>query len=117
MSETHLYPPHSLPVTVTAFEGFPLPKLVDLMEVVGVDVQVDWEDVGLGLGLGSTELKAIKTNCSGKTKSCMADVFTQWHDGGTSEYSWKKLAEVLCSRTVDKPGLLPDMLERIKRLS
>ena len=108
---------YTLHLYVTEFVGLPPPKLVDLMEVVGVDVQADWEVVGLGLGLNSAALKSIKTNYSGNTKSCMAEVFTQWHDVGTTEYSWSKLAEVLSSRTVNKAGILPDMLDRIKRLS
>ena len=42
-------------------------------------------------------------------QDCIRRVFTKWHDGETCEYSWKKLAEVLCSATVNKQGLLPDI--------
>ena len=59
------------------------------MEFVGVDVQVDWKVLGLELG---PALNTIEANNNGKTKNCMRKVFTQWHDGDTSEYSWKTLA-------------------------
>ena len=100
----------------TDFEGLPQPNLKTLMEFVGVDVQANWEDVGLGLGLDDAALSAIESNSNGKTKTCMRKVFTQWHDGNTSEYSWKTLAEVLCSKIVNKPRLLPDILNNIKKL-
>ena len=99
-----------------AFAGLPPPKLRDLVEVVGVDVQAVWRDIGLGLGLCHAALEAIETNCRGQTKSCITEVFTKWCEGNTSEYSWKNLAEVLCRRTIKKPGLLSDMFDKIKRL-
>ena len=86
------------------------------MNVIGVDVQADWENVGLGLGLEPVTLKTVSKDCSGDVSSCMRRVFTEWCDSRTSEYSWRKVAEVLCSRSVNKPGLLSDMLERIKKL-
>ena len=101
---------------MTGFAGVPPPSLRDLMEVVGVDIQTDWENVGLGLGLESVTLDTIHKDCGRHSSSCMRRVFTLWHDGKTSEYSWQKLAEVLCSRTVNKPGLIPHILEKIKNI-
>ena len=101
---------------MAAFSDLLPPTQRDLMEVVGVDVQADWDIVGLALGLNSATLKSIKTDYSG-AKNCMAEVFTQWHDGGTREYSWSELAEVLSSRTVNKVGILPGMLDKIKKQS
>lgn len=86
------------------------------MNAIGVDVQAEWESVGLGLGLEAATLKAVSKDCSGDTATCMRRVFTEWHDGRTSEYSWKKLAEVLCSRAVNRQGLLSGMLDRFKKL-
>ena len=101
----------------TEFEGLPPPSLKLLMSIVGVDVQAYWDKVGLELGLQPSALESIE-KCHGQDLyKCMTKVFTVWHDSQTSEYSWKKLAEVLCSRTVNKPYLFPKMLERIHHSS
>ena len=83
------------------------------MELVGVKVQVDWEKVGLGLGLEQSTLNTIRVDCS-DSYSCMSRVFDKWYNSRSSEYTWKKLAEVLCSTTVNRQGLLPHLLKRIQ---
>ena len=105
--------PHEFILITTAFEDLSSPTLKLLMSVVGVDVKADWDKVGLELGLETSTLKSINRSCSHDLSSCMTQVFIVWHESQSSEYSWKKLAEVLCSRTVNKPYLLPKMLERI----
>ncbi|CAI8037291.1 hypothetical protein GBAR_LOCUS20843 [Geodia barretti] len=46
------------------FVGFPEPKLVDLINIVGVRVKVKWRDIGLGLGFKGWELNGIyATKC------------------------------------------------------
>ena len=82
------------------------------MELVGVKVQADWEKVGLGLGLEQSTLNTVRVDCS-DSYSCMSRVFDKWCNS-SSEYTWKKLAEVLCSRTVNRQGLLPDLLNSIQ---
>ena len=101
---------------MTAFADLPQPQLKDLMEIVGVDLQAEWESVGLGLGLEQSTLDTIRKDCSGDSSACMRRVFAKWGNGQTSQYSWKTIAEVVCSRTVNKPNLLPQMLEAIKKL-
>ena len=96
---------------MTAFADLPQPQLKDLMEIVGVDLQAEWESVGLGLGLEQSTLDAIRKDCPADSSACMRRVFAKWDDSQTSEYSWKKIAKVVCSRTVNKPNLLPQMLE------
>ena len=109
----------SLPqhLIATAFEDLSPPILKLLMSAVGVDVQADWDKVGLELGLEPSTLESINRSYSQDLSRCMIQVFTVWHQSQTSEYSWKKLAEVLCSRIVNKPYLLPKMLERIHHSS
>ena len=80
------------------------------MEIVGVDVQTKWRAIGLGLGLNKRQLDIIQQSHRGSVNSeqdCMTDVFHQWCEGNTSKYSWKKLAEVLCSQAVNMPNILP----------
>ena len=100
-------------VCVTAFAGLPPPTLALLMEAVGVDVQAEWENVGLGLGLEQSTLDTIRSDCGRDASRCMRNVFTQWKNSVSSEYSWRNLAVVLCSRTLNKAGLLPQILKRI----
>ena len=101
----------------TEFKGLSPPTPRFLMSVVGVDVQADWYNVGLELGLEPSALESINRSYSHDLSRCMTRVFTVWHESQSSEYSWKKLAEALCSRTVNKPHLLPKMLERIHQSS
>ena len=99
-------------VSYSEFSGLPEPTQALLMELVGVKVQVDWEKVGLGLGLEQSTLNTIRLNCS-DSYSCMSRVFDEWYNS-SSEYTWKKLAEVLSSRTVNRQGLLPNLLKNIQ---
>ena len=98
-------------MSYSAFLGLPEPTQALLMELVGVKVQVDWEKVGLGLGLEQSSLNTIRVDCF-DSYSCMSRVFDKWHNS-SSGYTWKKLAQVLCSRTVNRQGLLPDLLRNI----
>ena len=99
----------------TAFADFPEPKVVDLMNIVSADVESKWESVGLGLGLETPVLKTISKDNNNVCSCCMREVFTRWYDNGP-EYSWQKLAEVLCSATVQQANLLPRILEKVKKL-
>ena len=54
------------------------------MELVGIKVQVDWEKVGLGLGLEQSTLNTIRVECS-DSYSCMSRVFDKWYNS-SSEY-------------------------------
>ena len=67
--------------------------------------------MGLGLGLEQSTLNTIRVDCS-DSYSCMSRVFDKWCNS-SSEYTWKKLAEVLFSRIVNRQGLLPGLLKRV----
>ena len=86
------------------------------MEVVGAQVAARWSAIGCGLGLENSRLEEIEQSSQGPTavQDCMRHVFSRWYDGETSEYSWKKLAKVLCSYPVGKQGLLPDIHTKLK---
>ncbi|CAI8044530.1 hypothetical protein GBAR_LOCUS24692 [Geodia barretti] len=87
------------------FASFPRPKLVDLINIVGVRVKVKWRSIGLGLGFKDWELNGIyATKCRelDPPQECMTEGFSQWKSGLKSEYSWKKLAEVLVLPAVNE---------------
>ena len=103
---------------LTEFSRFTAePELVDLMEFVGVDLQAFWEAIGGNLGLTTPQLTTIKANAGPVNTSmdCMRQVFVKWHDGMTSKYSWKHLAEVMCTKTVDQPGQLRVMYDGLSK--
>ena len=99
-------------IILAAFVDFPQPHLRELMEYVGEDLQPEWERVGVGLGVNQPRLDAIRSNFN-DSSTRLSHVFTLWHDSQTTEYSWRRLAEVLCSRTVNRPRLLSQMYQRL----
>ena len=101
-------------ILVPDFAGFPEPSLIDLIEVVGMDLRARWKEVGQVLLVRQSDLDAIEEDCRGNSQRCMTKVFTTWHDGMSSEYSWKNLAVAVCSPVVGRKGLLPDMLQRLQ---
>ena len=95
------------------------PKLIDLINFVGADCQAFWMAIGQLLEIKQGHLQAIQLQRAGQPSAALSSitaVFIQWRDGMTSEYSWKKLAEVLCSPAVNKPLQLQKMYtELIKK--
>ena len=107
---------HSISSLLLDFGRFPAPNLCLLMEVVGVNVQAHWRDIGLGLGLKDQDLDLIQENNKhgvNPIQDCMRQVFVEWHSGATTTYSWKVLASILCSKMVNKPGLIPDIYSKL----
>ena len=89
-----------------------------MLELVGVKLQIQWRQIGLGLGLKQPELDVIQQtnrNSINAELDCITRVFDRWHDGVTSEYSWKKLAEVMCSPLLMKQGMLADMHSKLSK--
>ena len=89
------------------------------MSIVGAEVRAKWRAIGLGLGVKEHDLDAIQENNKGgidPAMSSMMQVFQKWRDGMTSEYSWKKLAEVLCSPLVDGRRILEEMHTKLTKM-
>ena len=95
------------------FARFPAPELVDLLEMVGMDLRAQWKDVGTKLGLPQFDLEAFDEDLRGNSQRCITKVFNTWHDGLTSEYSWKTLAEAMCSPIVNREGLLQPLYDKL----
>ena len=84
-----------------------------LLEIVGTKVQAQWEGLGIGLGLDEFELEAIENDSKSDSFKCLTKVFKVWSRQKDNEYSWEKLAEVLCSEIVKNQRLLPDMHKKL----
>ena len=92
--------------------------MADLMNYVGADCQASWRAIGLQLKVKNADLDAIQLEIAGQpnaAKTNMSKVFDQWHNGETCEYSWKKLAEVLCSPAVNRPLQLNKMYTELTK--
>ena len=94
------------------FARFPEPELKKLLEI-GTKVQAQWEGLGIGLGLDKSKLDAIEKDSKSDTFKCMTEVFEMWSRQEDNEYSWKKLAEVLCSEIEKQQRLLPFMYKEL----
>ena len=97
------------------FADFPSPELIDLLELVGMDLRAQWKDVGTKLGIPQPDLEAYDEDYRGNSLRCITKVFNTWHDGITSEYSWRQLAKTMCSPIVNKGGLLPALHDELKK--
>ena len=91
---------------------------MDLINIVGVRVNVKWRNIGLGLGFKNWQLDnihAAKCHELNPPQACLTKVFSQWNSGMKSEYSWKKLAEVLVSPAVDEIDVLGHMYQELNK--
>ena len=62
-------------------------------------------------------LQAIQANHAGQPdwqNKCFTDVFSKWHDGMTSVYTWERVAEVLQSEAVGSKGQLDILYEKLE---
>ena len=84
--------------------------------MAGVELRAKRKLVGQALGFEVYDLDAINMNHHGDVQMCMLLVFQTWSDreGHTSNYSWKKLAEAICSPLVNRKALLQLMYDRLK---
>ena len=80
-----------------------------------MDLRAQWKDVGTKLGIPQPDLEAYDEDYRGNSQRCITKVFNTWHDGITSEYSWRQLAETMCSPIVNKGGLLPALHDELKK--
>ena len=78
------------------FSSFPAPELNDLMRRVSDPLKCKWQDIAGGLGVGNlNNIHSAHGKAVDPDGDCMRDVFGKWKSQRTSEYSWKKIAEVL----------------------
>ena len=64
---------------------------------------VNWQYLGLKLGLEKPQLDIMDRNCQGKVKDCQMEMISQWLDTGNS--SWRALVRALASPLVGKRDL------------
>ena len=82
------------------------PELGDLMKAVAAKIPGKWREVGIGLGLDSTDISRIEADVpTQKSTPCYLAVFYTWKNKGTKEYTWDTLLKALRSPLVDASKL------------
>ena len=57
------------------------PQMPDLMNEIAVELPDKWQDIGRGLGLSESELKAIREAHSSHPNDLFSAVFNRWYSG------------------------------------
>ena len=63
------------------------------------------------------QLEAIQAENAGKPdwqQRCFTQVFTKWHNGMTSAFTWEKAAEALTSNAVNSVWLLETLYKKLE---
>ena len=82
----------------------------DLREVLRATVAViEWQTLGIELGIDHSKLKIIANDNREKYKSCLTNMLATWLSSGSA--TWRGLVEAIRSPLVDKN----DIAEEIAR--
>ena len=86
-----------------------------MCEYVGAEIPSKWEQFGRFVGVKQGDLHAIQVDESQWLRNCFTQVFTKWHNGMTSPYTWVKVAEALESRDVDEKHLVKELYKKLSK--
>lgn len=76
------------------------------MNLVAAKIPEKWREVGIGLGLDTTDIKRIEADIpTHKSTPCYVDVFDTWKNKGTTKYTWGTLLKALRTPSVDASKL------------
>ena len=95
----------------------PYIRILDLMNYVVAQIPDKWQLIGLGLGVREGDLNGIQAQYSRDPnwpQCCFGAVLSKWHNGATSEYSWKHLVEVLLSPSVNQCRVVESIYDNLQ---
>ena len=72
---------------------------------------VNWQYLGLKLGLEKPQLDIIDQNCRGIVEKCQMEMIYRWLDTGNA--SWRALVRALASKLVGKRDLAEKIAAKI----
>ena len=76
------------------------------MNFVAAEIPEKWREVGIGLGLDTTDIKRIEADIpTHKSTPCYVDVFYTWKNKSTKTYTWDTLLKALRTPSVDASKL------------
>ena len=79
------------------------PTLKELMRMIK-GVAPSWEDLGVDLGFNVEDLKQIKVDNPGDSKSCLRVLLSKWLNHIDPEPSWEAIVEAV-EVALEKPDL------------
>ena len=85
-----------------------------------IDIQANWEFVGIQLGIGNGKIEAIKLKNGGDPTRCLKDMLSAWlnenYDTQRHGYpSWRRLCKAIASPAgAENQSLADDIAERHK---
>lgn len=71
------------------------PKLRDLQKELYPTVTNDWEDIGIQLNIGEGQLKQIKLDSHGNSRTCLREMLRTWLKRVDPPPSWLDIAYAL----------------------
>jgi len=103
-------PPHPLGKLHSA------PELRDLMNEIAVEIPDKWKEVGIGLGLATSDIKRIETNIpTHESYSCYMEVFHTWKTSDIEVYTWATVLKTLRTKLVNAHGLARTLESRLTK--
>ena len=78
--------------------------IVSITEMVTPFMSTKWFEMGLQLGVDSSDLKRIQHDTQECRTACR-NMFMEWLGNTKTEKSWMKLIKALCSRSVGESSL------------
>ena len=110
-----LPPPASLGTAITRDHSVrrldSVPTHLELMNRVAVYIPTKWRDVGLQLGLSTTDLEVIEARHghAGDYHTCFSCVFSVWERQLNSAYTWSTITQALDTALVGEQRLAEEI--------
>jgi len=90
------------------------PELRDLMNEIAAEIPDKWREVGIGLGLVTSDIKRIEAdNPTHKSHPCYLEVFHIWKTNNVEAYTWKTVLKTLRTKLVNAHGLAKTLESRL----
>ena len=103
-------PPHPLGKLDSA------PELRDLMNEIAAEIPDKWKEVGIGLGLATSDIKRIETDIpTHKSFPCYMEVFHIWKTNDIEAYTWGTVLKTLRTKLVNAHGLARTLESRLTK--
>ena len=71
------------------------PKLKDLQKELYFKGAIEWENIGIQLGIEGGTLKKIKLDYSGDSRACLCEMLRVWLSRVAPPPSWSAMADAL----------------------
>ena len=92
------------------------PELRDLMNEIAAEIPDKWKEVGIELGLATSDIKRIETDIpTHKSNPCYVEVFHIWKTNDVEAYTWATVLKTLRTKLVNAHGLARTLESRLTK--